>query len=116
MITPLHLRRRSVALGSAFGIGAAALVAVAAPSAQAAAGAACRMDRTLDTVTYTCPDDGHWYAAVVQCLGTRKVGNGQQTPFYIVGDSPRPMMPMTIECTGDGKQGVVFNSWTEGPF
>lgn len=111
----LRLRRRSAAIGSALGIGAAALISVAAAPA-AHADLACRVDRTLDTATFTCPDDGHWYAAVVQCLGTRQVGDGVQTPTYIVGDSPRPNIPMTIECTGEGKRGVVLNLWTDGPF
>ncbi|WP_327145703.1 hypothetical protein [Nocardia sp. NBC_01327] len=106
--------RRSLAVGSALGLGAAALVTIATPASQAEE--ACRIDRTLDTATYTCPADGHWYAAVVQCLGTRQVGNGQQAPTYIVGDSPRPLMPMTIECTGDGRKGIVLNAYTDGPF
>ncbi|MBL1076599.1 hypothetical protein JK358_19560 [Nocardia sp. 2] len=109
----LHPRHRFLTLSSALCLGAAPFVVVAAPTA--AADTACRIDRTLDTATYTCPE-GAWYAAVVQCLGTRKVGNGMQSPTYIVGDSPRPHIPMTIECTGDGKTGVVLNAWTEGPF
>ncbi|WP_067691728.1 hypothetical protein [Nocardia jejuensis] len=105
--------RRSTAIGSALGMGAAALVVVTAPASHAEG--PCRIDRTLDTATFTCPEDT-WYAAVVQCLGTRKVGNGAQSPTYIVGDSPRPMIPMTIECNGEGKQGIVLNTWTDGPF
>ncbi|QLY29023.1 hypothetical protein [Nocardia huaxiensis] len=111
----LHPRHRFLTLSSALCLGAAPLVAVAAPAASASP-VGCRIDRTLDTATYTCPE-GEWYAAVVQCLGTRKLGiNGVQSPTYIVGDSPRPLIPMTIECTGDGKTGVVLNAWTEGPF
>ncbi|WP_330179926.1 hypothetical protein OHB26_26320 [Nocardia sp. NBC_01503] len=105
--------RRSIGLGSALSLGAAALVSIAAPAAHA--DAPCRIDRTLDTATYTCPE-GMWYAAVVECLGTRQVGNGFQSPTYIVGDSPRPLIPMTIECNGDGKRGIVLNAYTDGPF
>ncbi|MVU77931.1 hypothetical protein GPX89_11825 [Nocardia sp. ET3-3] len=110
----LHPRRRSLALGSALGIGAAGLISLsAAPAAHA--DQVCRIDRTLDTATFTCPADT-WYAAVVECLGTRQVGSGYQSPTYIVGDSPRPLIPMTIECKGDGKNGIVLNAWTDGPF
>ncbi|MFF2550926.1 hypothetical protein ACFVUS_07985 [Nocardia sp. NPDC058058] len=106
-----HLR--TLATGSALSLGAAALVTLGAPATQA--DAPCRIDRTLDTATYTCPE-GMWYAAVVECLGTRQVGRGFQSPTYIVGDSPRPMIPMTIECNGEGKQGIVLNAYTDGPF
>ncbi|MFJ4655487.1 hypothetical protein ACIP5Y_29770 [Nocardia sp. NPDC088792] len=110
----LHLRRRSAAIGAALGLGATALVFVTgAPSAGAAD--ACRIDRTLDTATFTCPADT-WYAAVVQCLGTRQVGTGTQMPTYIIGDSPRPLIPMTLECNGDGRKGIVLNAYLDGPF
>ncbi|MEC3953388.1 hypothetical protein VMT65_10130 [Nocardia sp. CDC153] len=110
----LHPRRRSLALGSALGIGAAGLISLsAAPAAHA--DSVCQIDRTLDTATFTCPENA-WYAAVVECLGTRQVGSGYQSPTYIVGDSPRPLIPMTIECKGEGKNGIVLNAWTDGPF
>lgn len=110
----LHPRRRTLAIGSALSIGAAGLIAVTgAPAAHA--DNVCRIDKTLDTATFTCPENA-WYAAVVQCLGTRQVGSGFQSPTYIVGDSPRPLIPMTIECNGEGKKGIVLNAWTDGPF
>ncbi|WP_405493627.1 hypothetical protein [Nocardia sp. NBC_00511] len=114
MTNHLHPRSRSFAIVSALGIGATTLISLAgAPAAHA--DQVCRIDRTLDTATFTCPADT-WYAAVVECVGARKLGNGYQSPTYIVGDSPRPLMPMTIECTGDGKQGYVLNAYTDGPF
>ncbi|MEV6769086.1 hypothetical protein AB0N05_10725 [Nocardia sp. NPDC051030] len=105
--------RRSLGIGSVLGMGAAALVVVAAPASHA--DNVCNIERTLDTATFFCPENA-WYAAVVECLGTRQVGHGVQSPTYIVGDSPRPLIPMTIECNGDGKKGIVLNAWTDGPF
>lgn len=114
MMIRLRPHHRFPAVVSALGFGAAALVVVAAPSAQA--DQPCRIDRGVDTATFTCPDNGNWYAAVVRCVGNRAVGQGSQAPTYIVGDALRPLVPTTIECNGDGKQGVVLDTWTDGPF
>ncbi|MGV9415469.1 hypothetical protein ACWDOP_36705 [Nocardia sp. NPDC003693] len=116
----LRPQHRLHAVAAALGLGAAALVGpalavVTAPAARANP-QPCRIDRGLDTATFTCPDDGNWYAAVVRCAGSRQVGHGAQSPTYIVGDAVRPLVPTTIECNGAGKTGVVLETWTDGPF
>lgn len=114
MIIRLRLRRRMLSIGSALCLAGAALVAVAAPAS--AAGAGCAVDRTaVDTVTFTCPDDG-WYVGIVRCLGYRTVGNGVQSPTFNVSNSARPFIPMELTCTGDHKKGVALDTWTDGPF
>ncbi|GAB4585339.1 hypothetical protein [Nocardia sp. IFM 10818] len=116
MISRFRLRHRVAAVGSAVGLSAVGLVAVAAPSQAFTHGEGCRIDRTLDTATFFCTDTENWYAAVVRCAGYRQVGRGVQQPTYIVGDSIRPFIPLTVECTGQGRQGIVLDYWLDGPF
>ncbi|MFI6866338.1 hypothetical protein [Nocardia sp. NPDC050406] len=114
MLIGLRLRRRMLSVGSALCLSGAALVAVAAPASAAPAG--CAVERPApDTVTFICPENG-WYVGIVRCLGYRNVGRGVQSPTFNVSDSPRPLIPMSLTCTGDNKKGIALDTWTDGPF
>ncbi|MBF6180962.1 Uncharacterised protein [Nocardia otitidiscaviarum] len=112
MMNRLRPHRRTLSIGSAVLLTAAGLAAMAAPAS--AAGVGCRIDRpSIDSVTFTCPDDV-WYVGIVRCLGSRAVGHGQQAPTFIVSDSARPFAPMTLTCNGESKRGIALDAWTDG--
>ncbi|MBL1075230.1 hypothetical protein JK358_12585 [Nocardia sp. 2] len=85
---------------------------VAAAGTSSAAPQDCRIDRTWDSATFTCPDDGTWYSGNVRCLGWYLPDGPWQAPIFTTGYYLTPW-GNTVSCNGPGlaQKGILLDAW-----